>query len=81
MTSLIVDPEDPEVQGPTIADNVTDGPSAARALLSSGAGQSVAVIVALLGAIVLFLMVHRRSDRGDRKLAAARSGPEVARFR
>jgi hypothetical protein len=65
----------------SITDHVTDGPSAARALLSTGAGQSLAVIGALLGAIVLFLMVHRRSDRSDRKLAAARSGPEVARFR
>ena len=65
----------------TIADQVTDGPSAARALLSTGPGQSLAVIGALLGAIVLFLLVHRRSDRSDRKLAAARSGPEVARFR
>jgi hypothetical protein len=25
--------------------------------------------------------VHRHADRGDRKLAAARTGPEVARFR
>jgi hypothetical protein len=65
----------------SITDHVTDGPSAARALLSTGAGQSLAVLGALLGAIVLFLMVHRRSDRSDRKLAAARSGPEVARFR
>ena len=31
--------------------------------------------------IALFLAVHRRADRGDRKLAAARSGLDVARFR
>ena len=29
----------------------------------------------------LFLAVHRRSDRGDRKLAAARSGPDLTHFR
>ena len=60
---------------------MTDGPSAARALLSTGTGRSLAVIVALLAAITVFLAVHRRTDRGDRKLAAARNGPDVARFR
>jgi hypothetical protein len=64
-----------------IANRVTDGPSAARALLSTGTGRSLAVIGVLLVAIALFLAVHRRADRGDRKLAAARTGPEVARFR
>jgi hypothetical protein len=65
----------------SVAKQVTDGPSAARELLSTGTGQSLAVILSLLGAIAVFLAVHRRTDRGDRKLAAARTGPEVARFR
>ncbi|HEY3672094.1 MAG TPA: hypothetical protein VGN51_14245 [Acidimicrobiia bacterium] len=64
-----------------ITSRVTDGPSAARALLSTGTGRSLAVIGALLVAIALFLAVHRRTDRGDRKLAAARNGSDVARFR
>lgn len=64
-----------------IANRVTDGPAAARALLATGTGRSLAVICGLLVAIALFLAVHRRADRGDRKLAAARSGPDVARFR
>jgi hypothetical protein len=65
----------------SVTNRVTDGPSAARALLSTGTGRSLAVIVSLLGAMAVFLAVHRRTDRNDRKLAAARSGPEVARFR
>jgi hypothetical protein len=64
-----------------VANRVTDGPSAARELLSTGTGRALAVILALLVAIYVFLVVHRRADRGDRKLAAARTGPEVARFR
>jgi hypothetical protein len=50
-------------------------------LLSSGTGRSLAFITALLIAMALFLSVHRRTDRGDRKLAAARSGADLARFR
>jgi hypothetical protein len=64
-----------------LAANVGDGPSAARALIETGTGRSVAVLLALLGAILLFLSIHRRFDRGDPKLAAARSGPDLARFR
>ena len=64
-----------------VANQVTDGPSAARALLSTGTGRSLAVLLSLLVAISVFLAVHRRADRGDRKLATARTGPEVARFR
>jgi hypothetical protein len=64
-----------------LAGNVTEGPSAARRLLSSGTGRSLAALCVLLVAIALFLAVHRRTDRGDRKLAAARRGSEVARFR
>jgi hypothetical protein len=60
---------------------VTDGPTAARALLSTGPGRSLAVVAVLLLIIGLFLSVHRWADRGDRKLAAARSGSDVARFR
>jgi hypothetical protein len=60
---------------------VPDPPSAARELLSTGAGRSLAVLVGLLAAIGVFLFVHRRADRGDRKLAAARSGPDLSRFR
>ena len=65
----------------SITDSVTDGPSAAGELLSTGTGRSLAVIGALLLAIAAFLAVHRRTDRGDSKLATARTGPEVARFR
>jgi hypothetical protein len=64
-----------------IPDAVADPPSAARAILSSGTGRSLAVIVGLLIAIVVFLAIHRRADRGDRKLAAARTGPDLASFR
>jgi hypothetical protein len=60
---------------------VSNGPSAANELLSTGAGRSVAVVCALLAAIGIFLVVHRRADRGDLKLAAARNGSDVARFR
>jgi hypothetical protein len=38
-------------------------------------------IVVLALAIACFLSLHRRSDQGDRKLAAARTGSDVARFR
>jgi hypothetical protein len=48
---------------------------------SQGTGRSLLVIGVLLVAIAGFLAVHRRADRGDRKLSTARSGPEVARFR
>ncbi len=64
-----------------VANRVSDGPSAARELLSTGPGRSLAVVAVLLLAIGVFLSVHRWSDRGDRKLAAARSGSDVARFR
>ena len=59
-----------------LADRVTDGPSAAHALLSTGTGRSLTVILALLAAITVFLAIHRRTDRGDRKLAADANGPE-----
>jgi hypothetical protein len=61
--------------------SITDGPSAAREVLSTGAGRSLLAVGLLLGALGVFLLVHRRSDRTDTKLAAARSGPDVARFR
>jgi hypothetical protein len=64
-----------------VTDRVPDASSATRALLDAGTGRSLGVIGTLLAAIVLFLAVHRRADKGDRKLAATRSGPEVARFR
>jgi hypothetical protein len=64
-----------------IAGSVTGGPEVARELLSTGTGRSLAGVGVLLAAIVVFLGVHRRSDRSDRKLAAARRGLEVARFR
>jgi hypothetical protein len=60
---------------------VSDAPSAANEILSTGAGRSVAVVLALLAAIGIFLAVHRRADQGDAKLAAARNGSDVARFR
>ena len=60
---------------------VADPPSAARELLSTGTGRSLAVILGLLAAIGVFLSIHRRADRGDRKLAAARTAPDLARFR
>jgi hypothetical protein len=65
----------------SITGDVADGPSAAREVLSTGTGRSLVAITVLLGAIVVFLGLHRRSDRNDKKLADARSGPEVARFR
>jgi hypothetical protein len=64
-----------------VANHVSNGPSAARELLSTGPGRSLAVVAVLLLAIGVFLSVHRWTDRGDRKLAAARSGSDVARFR
>jgi hypothetical protein len=64
-----------------IADQVIEAPAAARALVSTDRGRPLAAIGALLVAIVLFVGVHRGADSGDRKLAAARSGAEVARFR
>ena len=42
---------------------------------------SKVLVMALLVAIGLFLTVHRWADRGDRKLAVARRGPDLARFR
>ena len=65
----------------SLASNVSGGPTDPRTLLSSGTGRSVAVVLALLGAILLFLAFHRRVDRGDPKLATARAGPDLARFR
>ena len=64
-----------------LAASVTDGPSTARALLATPAGRSVAVLLGLVLAIILFLSVHRRLDRDDPKLATAPSGSDVARFR
>jgi hypothetical protein len=64
-----------------VASGVPDGPAAARALLSTGTGRSVAMIVALMLAVLLFLAIHRRMDRSDSKLTAAGNGPDVARFR
>jgi hypothetical protein len=64
-----------------IADQVDDVPSAAGSLLSTGTGRSVSMVVGLLVAIGLFLLLHRRADPGDGKLATARTGPDVARFR
>jgi hypothetical protein len=57
------------------------GPAAAGTLLSTGTGRSIAVVLALLGAILLFLSIHRRVDRSDPKLASAQTGPDVVRFR
>lgn len=65
----------------SVAGRVTEGPSAAGRLLSTGTGRSLAVLGVLLAAIAVFLAVHRRTDRSDRKLAAARSGPDLSRFR
>jgi hypothetical protein len=64
----------------SFTDRVADRAGAGE-LLSTGTGRSVAGVAALLAAIALFLSVHRRSDRGDRKLAAAHAGPDLARFR
>lgn len=64
-----------------IAASVSDGPSTARALIASPSGRSVAVPLGFLLAIFLFLLIHRRLDRGDRKLATARAGGDVACFR
>ncbi len=64
-----------------IAASVSDGPATARALLATRTGRSVAVLLGFVLAILLFLSIHRRFDRGDRKLATARSVGDVARFR
>jgi hypothetical protein len=65
----------------TVTNGVSDPPAVARQILSSGAGRSVLFVVALLGVMAVFLVLHRRTDRGDRKLATARGGTDVARFR
>ena len=52
----------------------------ARTLLSTGTGRPIAIVLALLGAVLLFLSIHRRVDRSDPKLTAADAGPDVARF-
>jgi hypothetical protein len=49
--------------------------------LSTETGRPIAVVLALFAAILLFLSIHRRVDRGDPKLASAHTGPDVARFR
>lgn len=59
---------------------VSDGPTTAREL-ATPAGHSVAILIALVLAVLLFLSVHPRLDRSDPKLSAAQSGPDVARFR
>jgi hypothetical protein len=64
-----------------IAAAVTDGPAAARQLLTTPTGRSVLVLLGLVLAIVVFLSLHRRLDRGDPKLAAAQLGSDVERFR
>jgi hypothetical protein len=63
-----------------VGSTVADG-SVARTLLSTGTGRPIAVVLALLGAILLFLSIHRRVDRSDPKLTAVNAGPDVARFR
>jgi hypothetical protein len=64
-----------------VGSTVADGSSVARTLLSTGTGRPIAVVLALLGAILLFLSIHRRVDRSDPKLTAVNAGPDVARFR
>jgi hypothetical protein len=63
-----------------IAASVSGG-TTARELLATPAGRSVAVLVGLLLALLVFLGVHRRLDRSDPKLATAPAGSDVARFR
>jgi hypothetical protein len=65
----------------SITDRVTAAPAVAGHVLSSSTGRSLLVLGGLLTAVACFLLVHRRTDRGDQKLSAARSGPEVDRFR
>jgi hypothetical protein len=62
-----------------LGSTVGDG-SVARTLLSTGTGRPIAIVLALLGAILLFLSIHRRVDRTDPKLTAVNAGPDVARF-
>ena len=69
-----------EAIGP-VASGVYDGPSAVRSVLATRTGRSVAMIVAVALAMLLFLSMHRRVDRNDPKLATARAETEVARFR
>jgi hypothetical protein len=63
-----------------VAASVSDG-TTARELLATPAGRSVAVLVGLVLALLVFLGVHRRLDRSDPKLTTAPAGSDVARFR
>jgi hypothetical protein len=56
-------------------------PATARELLTTPAGRSVALVLLLMLAILLFLGTHRRLDRGDGKLAPEATAGDVARFR
>jgi hypothetical protein len=55
--------------------------AAARALLVTPNARSISVLLSFILAVFLFLSIHRRLDGGDRRLVAARSGGDVARFR
>jgi len=54
---------------------------AAREVLSTPAARSVAAVIAIALAVLLFLGFQGRFDRSDPKLAGARDGRDLARFR
>jgi hypothetical protein len=58
-----------------------DPPSATASPLVGRAPASLAAIAALVLAVIMFLGLHRRSDRRDAQLAEARGTDDLARFR
>jgi len=54
---------------------------AARGVLATPEARSLAAVLALALAVLLFLAVQGRFDRGEPKLAGVRDGRDVARFR
>jgi hypothetical protein len=56
-------------------------PRVAREVFSTPAGRSAVWVAGLLLAIVVFLLVHRRLDHRDPKLATAPVSGDLARFR
>jgi hypothetical protein len=60
---------------------VASVPETARALLNTPTGRSVAVVLALMLAILAFLLVHGRLDRRQLRFGGEQSARDLARFR